>query len=96
MRSISLPLLISLHYITFVQGLGRQEQVMLNYISSVNLTNTYQANPLYSPCTCDLTALSCDDQCCCDSDCSFALRAQWVSNEQCIDVNYNNLNPGPL
>ena len=39
--------------------------------SGTKTTVEYIPNTSYEPCTCDLTARTCDAYCCCDSECSF-------------------------
>eukprot|EP00347_Sterkiella_histriomuscorum_P004630 403359727 len=72
------------------------EQVYPDWISATNVSVSYQPNPKYQPCSCDLSANSCDANCCCDYDCSFAIRAQWVQESTCLNVNYNRANGLPL
>jgi len=39
---------------------------------------------------CDLTALTCDAFCCCDSDCKFNTRAAWADDKKCTEHNYES------
>ena len=45
---------------------GTLDLIQGNLISKDNKTVSYQPNPLYETCTCDLTSTSCDGNCCCD------------------------------
>ncbi|CDW73609.1 UNKNOWN [Stylonychia lemnae] len=97
MRAYSLALLsFSSQFYFSNQFQFGSENIYPDWISETNLTNSYQANPKYQPCSCDLTANSCDAQCCCDQDCSFATRVNWVSTSLCLNVNYNRTNGLPL
>jgi hypothetical protein len=81
---------------TTVLGLNNYENINLNQISGDNSTVVYQANPLYETCTCDLTSLSCDLNCCCDKECTAAIREAWTDAESCSNIDYNTLYGAPL
>ena len=75
---------------------GTFDLIQPSQISKDNKTVNYQPNPLYEACTCDLTSLSCDGNCCCDQDCSLALRSQWVDSKTCANANYDYMIGAPL
>lgn len=75
---------------------GNQVPILPSQISKDNKTVNYQPNPLFTMCTCDLTSLSCDANCCCDQDCSMAVRSQWVDERTCTNANYEYLMGAPL
>ena len=75
---------------------GTFDEIQRTLISKDNKTVNYQPNPLYEACTCDLTSSSCDANCCCDQDCSLALRSQWVDSKTCVNAQYDYLLGAPL
>ena len=95
MRSIS-PIILLLSAFPFAHLVSQSVPIYIKSVSEDNQTVTYQANPLYEVCTCDLTSISCDINCCCDNDCSFALRSKWVEEKKCSNIDYQSLRGSTL
>ena len=75
---------------------GDYVQINQTAISTTFTTNKYTPNPLFQPCSCDLTALSCDKFCCCDNDCPGAVTSGWEADNSCADVDYKKSSGAPL
>ena len=73
----------------------------INYFQSI-LTDLSKLNPTATtvtisesidigPCDCDLTPLSCDYKCCCDSDCPQSVVQTWINDQSNVCLNKRKL-----